>query len=114
MLQRARHRKISLETDRSDLLALIAGLQKEKLWTESAPLMAELLERFPAGSEAVRIKLAQVCLVELAKPGKALELITPLEGVTLAPQFAAARDKVRAVAQRKMSEGELEVDDAAW
>jgi membrane associated rhomboid family serine protease len=113
-LQRARHRKISLETDRNDLLALIAGLQKEKLWTESAPVMAELLERFPEGSQAVRIKLAQVCLVELAKPGKALELIAPLAGAPLTPQLAAARDKLRAVAQRKMSEGELEVDDAAW
>ena len=113
-LQRARHRKIPLETNRQDLLALIAGLQKEKLWVESAPVMAELLERFPEGSEGVRIKLAQVCLVELAKPGKALELIGPLDGARLSPQLAAARDKVRAVAQRKFSEGELEVDDAAW
>ena len=52
-LQRARHRKIPLETNRQDLLALIAGLQKEKLWAESAPVMAELLERFPEGSEGV-------------------------------------------------------------
>ncbi|MBA4105514.1 MAG: hypothetical protein C0485_07125 [Pirellula sp.] len=113
-LQRARHRSIRLETDRSDLLALIAGLQKEKLWAESAPVMAELLERFPAGSEAVRIKLAQVCLIELAKPGKALELIEALEGAPLTPQLAAARDKLQAVAKRKLGEGELEVDDAAW
>lgn len=113
-LQRARHRKIPLETNRQDLLALIAGLQKEKLWAESAPVMAELLERFPEGSEGVRIKLAQVCLVELDKPGKALELIGPLDGARLSPQLAAARDKLRAVAQRKVGEGELEVDDAAW
>ena len=113
-LQRARHRKIPLETNRQDLLALIAGLQKEKLWVESAPVMAELLDRFPEGSEGVRIKLAQVCLVELDKPGKALELIGPLDGARLSPQLAAARDKLRAVAQRKVGEGELEVDDAAW
>jgi membrane associated rhomboid family serine protease len=113
-LHRARHRKIPLETDRRDLLALIAGLQKEKLWTESAPVMAELLERFPEGSEAVRIKLAQVCLVELDKPGKAIELIKSLDGATLPSQLATARDKVRAVAQRKLNEGELEVDDAVW
>jgi len=113
-LQRARHRKIPLETDRKDLLALIAGLQKEKLWAESAPVMAELLERFPDGSQGVRIKLAQVCLVELAKPGKALELIAPLSRAPLTPQLAAARDKLQAVAKRKLGEGELEVDDAAW
>jgi membrane associated rhomboid family serine protease len=113
-LQRARHRKIPLEMSRSDLLALIAGLQQQKLWTDSAPLMAELLERFPQGSEAVRIKLAQVCLVELDKPGKAIELIQQLDGAPLPPTLATARDKVRAVAQRKLSEGELEVDDAVW
>lgn len=113
-LQRARHRRIPLETDRGDLVALIAGLQKEKLWTESAPVMAELLERFPEGSQGVRIKLAQVCLVELAKPGKALELISTLDGVQLAPPLAAARDKLQAVAKRKLGDGELEVDDAAW
>ncbi|MBL9165785.1 MAG: rhomboid family intramembrane serine protease [Planctomycetaceae bacterium] len=113
-LQRARHRRIPIDTDRADLLALIGGLQEAKQWAESAPVMAELLERFPAGSEAVRIKLAQVCLIELGKPGKALELINALDGAELKPQLAAARDKVRAVAQRKLGEGELEVDDAAW
>lgn len=113
-LQRARHRKIQLDPDRGQLLELITGLQKEKLWADSAPVMAELINRFPEGSHAVRIKLAQVCLVELSKPQKAFDLVDAIRGVNLSPQLAAARDKVRAVAQRQLSEGEVEIDDAAW
>ena len=113
-LQRARMLKLPLELDRKQLLALIAGLQKQKLWSESAPLMAELLARFPEGSQAVRVKLAQVCVVELDKPGKALEVLDGLNGQPLTPPLAAARDKVQAVARRKVEEGAVEVDDAGW
>jgi membrane associated rhomboid family serine protease len=113
-LQRARHRNIPLTTDRRDLLALITGLQKGNRWVESAPVMAELIQRFPDGSEAVRIKLAQVCLAQLERPGKALELASQLDASSLSPPLAAARDKVVAVARRKLSEGELELDDVAW
>lgn len=113
-LQRARMLKLPLELDRKQLLALIAGLQKQKLWVESAPLMAELLSRFPEGSQAVRLKLAQVCVVELDKPGKALEILDGLNGQPLTPQLVAARDKVRAFASRKVEEGAVEIDDAGW
>lgn len=113
-LQRARMLKVPFELDRKQLIALITGLQKQKLWTESAPLMADLLARFPEGSQAVRVKLAQVCVVELDKPAKALELLDGLNGTPLTPQLAAARDTVRAVARRKVDEGAVEIDDAGW
>ncbi|BBO30873.1 rhomboid family intramembrane serine protease [Lacipirellula parvula] len=113
-LQRARHRNLRLDPDRGELLELISGLQKEKLWADSAPVMAELLKRFPEGSHTVRIKLAQVCLVELSQPQRAFDLVDAIRSVQLPPQLAAARDKVRAVAQRQLSEGEVEIDDAAW
>lgn len=113
-LQRARMVKVPLELDRKQLVALITGLQKQKLWADSAPLMAELLTRFPEGSQAVRVKLAQVCVVELDKPAKALELLDGLNGTPLSPQLTAARDTVRAVARRKVDEGAVEIDDAGW
>jgi len=113
-LQRARHRNLQLDPDRGELLELISGLQKEKLWADSAPVMAELIQRFPTGSHAVRIKLAQVCLVELSKPQKAFDLMEAIKNVELPPQLAAARDKVRAVARQRLNEGEVEVDDVVW
>jgi membrane associated rhomboid family serine protease len=103
-----------LALDRSDLLRLITALHKRARWSDSAPVMAELLERFPDDSEAVRLKLAQICLVELEKPGRALDLLAGLDGVALPPSHERLRQKIGAAARRQVDEGELEVDDAAW
>jgi membrane associated rhomboid family serine protease len=100
--------------DRPELLRLIMGLHKQKLWAKSAPLMAELLERFPDNSEAVRLKLAQICLVELEKPNRAIDLLAPLDGAKLPPPQDALRRKIRAVAQKQIDEGFVEVDDQRW
>jgi membrane associated rhomboid family serine protease len=100
--------------DRPELLRLIMGLHKQKLWAKSAPLMAELIERFPDSSEAVRLKLAQICLVELEKPNRAIDLLAPLDGAKLPPPQDALRRKIRAVAQKQIDEGFVEVDDQRW
>jgi hypothetical protein len=100
--------------ERKDLLRLIAGLHKHKLWKDSAPVMAELIERFPADSQTVRLKLAQICFVELEKPARTLELLEGLNGVTLPPPQETLRTKLRVAAQRKIDEGAIEVDDGSW
>lgn len=103
-----------LTLDRAALLRLITGLHKQQRWADSAPLMAEVVDRFPEESQLVRLKLAQICLVELEKPSRALELLTGLNGAKLTePQEQLAR-KLAAAAQRQVAQGELEVDDAAW
>jgi membrane associated rhomboid family serine protease len=110
----AQHMGRPLDLDRKDLLQLITGLHKQQKWAESAPIMAELLEVFPAESQAVRLKLAQICLVELERPGRALELVAGLDGAVLPPQQEAVRRKIIATARRKLDDGDLEVDDGAW
>jgi hypothetical protein len=104
----------SLELNRKDLLTLIVGLHEQKEWTESVPVMAELLERFPDGSEPVRLKLAQICLVELERPAKALELLESTNSQNLTEQQKKMFQKLQAVARRQIDEGVLEVDDGAW
>jgi hypothetical protein len=103
-----------LALDRKDLLRLVAALHKHKRWAESAPLMAELVERFPDDSHLVRLKLAQICLVELEKPSRALELVSGLDGIQLPEQQDLLRRKIKAAAKQQVAQGELEVDDAAW
>jgi membrane associated rhomboid family serine protease len=112
--RRSAHLGHPLPLERKDLLRLIASLHKQKLWTDSAPIMAELIDRFPDDAEAVRLKLAQICLVELEKPGRAVELIGRLQTSKLLPEQAALAAKIRTVAKRKIEEGALEVDDGAW
>jgi membrane associated rhomboid family serine protease len=102
-----------LPIERKDLLRLITALHQQKLWADSAPVMAEALDRFPVGSEGVRLKLAQICVVELDKPARALDLLAALDGAALPPAHDSLRNKIRAVAERKVNEGALEVD-GAW
>jgi hypothetical protein len=111
---RAEHMGRPLELDRQELLRLITGLHKHKLWAKSAPVMAELLERFPQDSQAVRIKLAQICLMELEKPNRAMELLEGLDGAALPPAHEELRKKISAVARKQIAEGAVEVDDGAW
>jgi membrane associated rhomboid family serine protease len=114
MKRRAEHTGRPLDLDRQDLLKLITGLHKHGKWAESAPVMAELMEVFPVDSQAVRLKLAQICLMELDRPGRALELLDGLDVAVLPPQQETLRVKIAAAAKRKVNAGELEVDDGAW
>jgi membrane associated rhomboid family serine protease len=111
---RSSHLGRPLKLERQDLLRLISGLHKQKQWAASAPLMAELLEQYPENSEAVRLKLAQICLVELEKPNRAIELLEGLKGVQLPAAQDAMRRKIQAVAQKQIDEGVVEVDDQKW
>jgi membrane associated rhomboid family serine protease len=112
--RRAVDMKTPLMLDRAALLRLITGLHKRQQWADSSPLMAELIDRFPDDSQLVRLKLAQICLVELEKPLRALDLLAGLNDAKLpAPQEQLAR-KLAAAAQRQVAQGELEVDDATW
>ena len=93
---------------------MIVGLHKQQEWCDSVPVMAELLERFPEGSDAVRLKLAQICLVEMQRPAKALELLEETDPQYLAQSQKKMFRKLQAVAQRQIDDGVLEVDNEAW
>ena len=76
--------------------------------------MAELVDRFPEGADLVRIKLAQICVVELNRPGKALELLAAVDAARVpAPQLALAK-KIAAKARQMQMEGVYELDTDAW
>jgi len=99
-----------LVLDRNDLFAIIKHLQASNRYRDSAPLLAELIRRFPDGADAARVKLAQICVVELDRPGKALELLSGINPSRLpAPQLALAK-KIAAKAQAMQADGEVELD----
>jgi membrane associated rhomboid family serine protease len=103
-----------LRLDRGQLLALIKWLHGQKRWGDSAPLMAEVIARFPEGSDAVRIKLAQICVVELNRPGKALDLLAEVNATKLPDEHAILGKKVAAKARRMQEEGTVELDVDTW
>lgn len=100
--------------EREELFAMIRGLHKLQRWRDSAPLMSELIERFPRGTDAIRVKLAQICLVELQRPGKALELLQPIEIAKQSPELQQLAAKIAAKAKQMQMAGEVELDTEAW
>jgi membrane associated rhomboid family serine protease len=99
---------------RSDWLAMIQALHQEKRWAESAPLMAQCIDAFPNGADAMRIKLAQICVVELQRPGRAIDLLGRVDAKSLPPNHAELVKKIKARAFALQSEGIVELDNEAW
>jgi len=103
-----------LQLPRKYLVKLIAALHKQKRWRESCPLMAEVLARFPDGSEAIGVKLAQIRVVELKRPGQALDLLRALDLEKLPKKSIALVQKIAQHAKKMQSEGVIELENEAW
>ena len=62
----------------------------------------------------MRLKLAQLCVVELQRPGKALDILDQIDPARLsADQLSLAR-KIEAKAQQLQAEGTVEFDNEEW
>lgn len=104
----------SFVVPRSHLVKMISALHQVQRWRESCPLMAELAERFPEQGSDVKIKLAQICVVELQKPGRALDLLKTLDLHSLSPKALSLVKKIAQRAKKMQAEGVVELDDDAW
>ncbi len=62
----------------------------------------------------MRLKLAQICVVELARPARALELLDQIDLERRPPEQQRLAQKIAAKAAAMQEEGVLEVDDGAW
>ncbi|MBX3424803.1 MAG: rhomboid family intramembrane serine protease [Pirellulales bacterium] len=94
--------------------ALVVGLHKEGKWVESAPVMAEYLAEHRDNADLVRIKLAQICVLQLERPRKALELLKQVDQSGLSDGQRELFRKVAVAAKQRVEAGEIEIDDAAW
>jgi membrane associated rhomboid family serine protease len=103
-----------LVLERAQLVAIIQSLHAAKRWQDSAQFMAEFIERFPEQADAMRIKLAQICVVELQRPGKALDLLAGVNMAKLSEQHAALAKRIRAKAHALEAEGVVELDVETW
>jgi membrane associated rhomboid family serine protease len=103
-----------LTLDRPQLRAMIKGLQVAGRWHESAPLMADFIERFPDAADPMRLKLAQICVVELQRPGKAIDILAEIDARRLSPDQVALAKKIAAKAERMQADGLVEIDTKDW
>jgi membrane associated rhomboid family serine protease len=103
-----------LKLQRNELLAFVQTLLAAKRWKDCAPFMAEFIARFPEGAEAMRIKLAQICVVELQRPGKAIDVLTGVDVRRLPEKQATLVKRIRAKAEEMQQEGVVELDVETW
>ncbi|MEM6654203.1 MAG: rhomboid family intramembrane serine protease [Planctomycetota bacterium] len=103
-----------LRPDVDELKALVGGLHKAGRFAESAPFMAELIDRAPEVADPVRLKLAQVCVTELDRPGRAEELLDAIDPGALSEQHLRIANKIRNRIAAMQAEGVVELDDGAW
>lgn len=103
-----------LRLDRSELLGIVRGLHTAGQWAASAPFMAELIDRYPDAADPVRVKLAQICVVELERPGKALDLLAAVNAARLPEKQTVLAKRVAAKARQMQNEGTVEIDTDAW
>jgi len=114
LYQKLQHVGSGIKLPRSHLLKLIAALHQEKRWRDSCALMVELMERFPEGSENVRVKLAQICVVELQKPGKALDLLQAMDLRQFPESSLSLVKKIAQRAKQMQAAGVMELEGDAW
>jgi hypothetical protein len=112
--EKVKHVGNGLTLDRDELLAIIKGLHTARRWADSAPFMADLLRRFPEGTDAARIRLAQICVMELDRPAKARELLAALDASALRPEHAKLAGKIATKARQMQAEGVVELDADVW
>jgi hypothetical protein len=62
----------------------------------------------------VRVKLAQICVVELGRPGKALDLLAEVDSNKFPEQQQALIKKIAARARQMQDEGVVELDVETW
>ncbi|MGW8256897.1 MAG: rhomboid family intramembrane serine protease, partial [Thermoguttaceae bacterium] len=94
-----------------DLFALIMALHQNKLYAESAPLMKEYLSRYPENNALLRLKLAEILLVEVKRPVQALKEMAQIDETELdASQNEFLRD-LRARAEELEEQEPYEIAD---
>jgi membrane associated rhomboid family serine protease len=102
------------EIERLPLLAIIKFLHEQRRWLDSTPLLADMIERFPEHSAPARIKLAQICVVELERPRKALELLAGVNLRALSEDLKRLSKMIIARAKQMLAEGTIEIDSDTW
>ncbi|CAN0365293.1 unnamed protein product, partial [Ectocarpus sp. 4 AP-2014] len=100
--------------DAPRLQALVACLQAEKRWNDLGPLLLELIELSPERADGLRVSLAQLCVMKLERPGRALELLSEANPAALNDKQRQVAAAVTQRAQQLQADGIIEFDDDEW
>jgi membrane associated rhomboid family serine protease len=97
-----------------DLLALIQCLHEKKLWADSISPMAEYLVRYSAKAPAVRLKLAQILVVQEHRPAQALKVLAKIDAAALDAHQREFYAKLRAKVRQLHEQNPYETAEYEW
>jgi membrane associated rhomboid family serine protease len=97
----------------AELLALVNFLHQQKKWSESLPLMVDMLKRFSEQTAPARLKLAQILVQVEERPKQALAVLAKLPE-QLPPQLDGRRRQIQALAEAAIEDGAVEFDMQDW
>ena len=100
--------------DPAERASLIKGLHTQGKWAESAPFLAEIIKESPDRADPIRLKLAQICVLHLERPARAVELLAEVKKEALNEKQMVLAQKLHAKARSMRAGGHVELDDAAW
>ena len=94
-----------------ELGSLILALHKQKLWTESFPVIREYLSQCPEKAAVMRLRLARVFAVELNRPIQALKVLDSIDEAVLNAREKEFSQKLRVIAEqlRRKNDNEYEM-----
>jgi membrane associated rhomboid family serine protease len=102
------------ELPEPDLLALIQGLHTQQLWADSIAPMAEYLARYTGKAPAVRLKLAQILVVQEKRPAQALKVMARIDRGALDARQLEFYGKLHTKAQQLHAQDPYEIAGDEW
>ena len=104
----------SWQLPQKESLALIELLHQHKRWLESVPLVVDYLRRFEQHAVALRMRLAQILVMQEEKPLQALAVLAKIPQQSLSPALAQRCEQIRKRAKFLQSEGAVEFEPEDW
>ncbi len=92
-------------------LELIKVLHKQQQWTASLAVMNEYLEHAPDAAPRVRLRLAQILIVNEEQPSRALKVLAGIPAGTLTGDLEKNRVQLERHARKMQAEGVVEVEE---
>jgi hypothetical protein len=98
----------------SDWLDLIQAVLDQNAWGDAAKVMLDYLKRSAEPSPRVRLKLAQILLHKLARPAQSLAVLKQIAEGALPSKLEPMRRQLFQEAERRLEDGDLELQDELW
>jgi len=98
----------------ADWLELIQAVLDQNAWGDAASVMLDYVKRTSQPSPRVRLKLAQVLMQKLARPSQALTVLNQIPEGALPRKLEPMRRHLVEEAERRLEDGDLELQDELW